>query len=482
MPSGLPAPVTQSQVRECVEVCADRSKRVYVMACVCSRRSLCVLSSVGVMSVLALLSDMPTWALALLALAVLAMMLPARAAYLEDHTVRVSQLWLYPVKSCGGVQVSSSSFGRLGFRYDRQWMVVNADTRHMATARELPHMGAVQTTIDEQAGTLTLSFPLDTGMGPLVVPLRPPPECARTKATVWLEHVEAVSCGEEAAAWITRAINWRPPPGFVPPVSAVPVRKPSMLSATPRFVAGVALHIARASPLPLLPRSVMRVLRDVAMGQVASDELKVAPAPSSPASNAVTPDSPGVAHTPGGTSSLPSKNDADSQSLEWPSPPSDGQRPKRYELLTIVSEDDHKRAVIPQHDWTEAGSDVQAGAFADGFPFLLASESSLTQLNQWTAARGVPVEMRAMRPNIVVSGRELPAWSEDLWRSFDTYAEVAHEGQQKAQPSASFFVVKPCARCIMTTLVWPLGARSAVGEPLRSLREHRKILSEEENR
>ena len=93
-------------------------------------------------------------------------------------------------------------------------------------------------------------------------------------------------------------------------------------------------------------------------------------------------------------------------------------------------------------------------SLADGFPFLLISEASLSDLN---ARLERPVPMNRFRPNLVVRGCE--PFAEDYWR-------VVRIGQ------VSFRVVKPCARCHITTV----DQRTAeVGrEPLRTLARFRR--------
>lgn len=93
-------------------------------------------------------------------------------------------------------------------------------------------------------------------------------------------------------------------------------------------------------------------------------------------------------------------------------------------------------------------------AFADGFPLLLISQASLDDLN----ARLVePVPMRRFRPNLVVSG--CSAFAEDGW-SMIQVAEV------------NIRVVKPCSRCILTTVDPATGIKSGP-EPLQTLKSYR---------
>jgi uncharacterized protein YcbX len=99
-------------------------------------------------------------------------------------------------------------------------------------------------------------------------------------------------------------------------------------------------------------------------------------------------------------------------------------------------------------------------AFGDAFPVLVATQASLDDLNARLAARGEPaVSMERFRPNLVVAGDAAP-YAEDAW------------GRVWAS-DVVLDLVKPCARCAMTT-VDPDSARSGA-EPLRTLAGYRKV-------
>ncbi len=97
-------------------------------------------------------------------------------------------------------------------------------------------------------------------------------------------------------------------------------------------------------------------------------------------------------------------------------------------------------------------------AFADGYPLMLISQASLDVLNSKLMP---PITMRRFRPNLVVAG-EIAAHAEDSW--------------QRVQIGAAVFdVVKPCIRCIFTTVDPDLGARDPSGEPLNTLKNYRRM-------
>jgi hypothetical protein len=64
--------------------------------------------------------------------------------------VRVSQVWIYPIKSCGGISLNEHRLRRTGFEFDRQWMVVDENGKFI-TQREHPEMAKVKLSfLDEQ--------------------------------------------------------------------------------------------------------------------------------------------------------------------------------------------------------------------------------------------------------------------------------------------------------------------------------------------
>jgi len=94
-------------------------------------------------------------------------------------------------------------------------------------------------------------------------------------------------------------------------------------------------------------------------------------------------------------------------------------------------------------EWAGPDSPV---SFADGYQILVTTTGSLKALNADMDAHGEGfVGMERFRPNIVVDCDD--AWAEDSW------AAIEINGLR-------FDLVKPCARCIMTTQDQQTGSRS----------------------
>jgi uncharacterized protein YcbX len=92
--------------------------------------------------------------------------------------------------------------------------------------------------------------------------------------------------------------------------------------------------------------------------------------------------------------------------------------------------------------------------FADGYPILLTSEEGLANLNERLET---PVPMNRFRPNLVVKG--CAPFAEDSWNRIRI-------------GDVTFAVVKPCARCVVTTIDKETLAQSK--EPLKTLGKYRK--------
>lgn len=108
-----------------------------------------------------------------------------------------------------------------------------------------------------------------------------------------------------------------------------------------------------------------------------------------------------------------------------------------------------KRAVKPAR--ARHGEQV---SFADGYPYLIIGESSLTDLNE---RMGLTLPMNRFRPNIVVHGSE--PYEEDHWKDFRIR-------------STSFYGTHACKRCLFTTIDQETGKKGA--EPLKTLATYRK--------
>ncbi|RZK40043.1 MAG: MOSC domain-containing protein [Hymenobacter sp.] len=243
--------------------------------------------------------------------------------------ITLSGLFIYPIKSLGGISLPAAELTPLGLRHDRRWLIVDAQNRFL-TQREHAEMALLA--VEPAYNGFLLRHRQRPELLPLYVPFEATPE--RTLfITIWDDMVFAWRGTPEADAWLSEAL-------------------------------GQACKLVYMSDM---------VRREV-----------------------------------------------------------DPDKPELNPAGTLVS-------------------------FADGYPYLLASEESLAELN---ARLAEPVPMNRFRPNLVVRGLGA-ADAEMQWADFQIGGHA-------------FRSVRGCARCVVTTIDQATAQQNPATEPLRTLATYRK--------
>lgn len=115
--------------------------------------------------------------------------------------VTISGLRVYPIKSCRGIDLTTSILTADGLAWDRHWMLTDRDGRFL-TQRQLPKMALIATKFGE--GSLCVSA---TGMSDLRIPFGH--DGTRVTAIVWRDRCKAIDAGESAAGWFSEALGTR---------------------------------------------------------------------------------------------------------------------------------------------------------------------------------------------------------------------------------------------------------------------------------
>ena len=118
---------------------------------------------------------------------------------MDDPALRISQLFIHPIKSCGGIPVDEAPLIETGFEYDRAWMVVDRDG-DLVTQRELPRMALIQPKL--RASDLMLRAP-----GMLALHLRLDAVEGDCRVRVWDDTVDAFDMGDLAAQWVSDCLG-----------------------------------------------------------------------------------------------------------------------------------------------------------------------------------------------------------------------------------------------------------------------------------
>lgn len=155
--------------------------------------------------------------------------------------LRLTGLFIYPVKSCRGLAVPSAEVDARGFVGDRRFLVVDRDDRFL-TQRVLPRMALIETALE--GGELVLTAARE---GAVRIPLQPKtPNSKPRTVTVWQDTVSADDCGDEPAAWLSSFLGqpcrlMRAGAGYRRPIPArkvpsgfdLPPGQPSTLGSRP---------------------------------------------------------------------------------------------------------------------------------------------------------------------------------------------------------------------------------------------------------
>ncbi|MES3003166.1 MAG: MOSC N-terminal beta barrel domain-containing protein [Pseudomonadota bacterium] len=112
-----------------------------------------------------------------------------------EVSARIARLFVYPIKSCAGVELAKAQLTETGIDLDRAWMVVDAEGVFMSQ-REVPRMALIRPQIKHSEvvlrapGMLALHLKIDTVEEPATV-------------RVWDDVVPAFDMGDLAAQWFS---------------------------------------------------------------------------------------------------------------------------------------------------------------------------------------------------------------------------------------------------------------------------------------
>lgn len=114
----------------------------------------------------------------------------------------ISQLFIYPVKSLGGFEISTAFLTEKGFKYDRRWMIIDANNNFL-TQREFAQMSLLQTTIANDRLVISSK---ENSNDSILVPLYNEPS-ATIKVTIWDDECDAQYVSLQADEWLSKKLK-----------------------------------------------------------------------------------------------------------------------------------------------------------------------------------------------------------------------------------------------------------------------------------
>ncbi len=114
---------------------------------------------------------------------------------------RLSEIWVYPVKSLSGIRVTQAEVLEKGLKFDRRFMLIDSGNRFI-TQREHPELALFQTEIHnstlrvtQRASQETISFSLEPLPGKLLT------------AAIWRDEVSVSEVDEQLNVWFSDALK-----------------------------------------------------------------------------------------------------------------------------------------------------------------------------------------------------------------------------------------------------------------------------------
>ena len=139
--------------------------------------------------------------------------------------LKLSQLYIYPVKSLAGISVNSSLVTDRGLEYDRRWMLVDENNKFI-TQRQNPELARLHTSLTKNALVVT-----DAGNPAceIEIPFKLAEE-ELENVRIWKARVAAKSVGREVAEWFSNRLGRPCKLVFMPDETRRPVDASSGLS------------------------------------------------------------------------------------------------------------------------------------------------------------------------------------------------------------------------------------------------------------
>ncbi len=135
------------------------------------------------------------------------------------NDLTLSEIWIYPVKSLGGIRLQQARVLEKGLEFDRRWMLVDEQNRFI-TQREHPQlalfqlvMSNEQLTIRHQANAASVHFNINEL------------SAHEEMVTIWDDEVQAVEVGREISQWFADQLNMKCRLMHFPETNSRPVDK-----------------------------------------------------------------------------------------------------------------------------------------------------------------------------------------------------------------------------------------------------------------
>jgi uncharacterized protein YcbX len=134
--------------------------------------------------------------------------------------IKLSDIYIYPIKSLGGIRVDQSCVLKPGLEYDRRWMLVDLDGNFLSQ-RSLPKMALLA--MEWNSGGFLIKDKLNPKEN-IPLPLQPKTDFIK-KVRIWNDEVEAILVDPAISRWLQSKLQTPCELVFMPSTTIRPIEE-----------------------------------------------------------------------------------------------------------------------------------------------------------------------------------------------------------------------------------------------------------------
>ena len=124
----------------------------------------------------------------------------------------LSEIWIYPIKSLGGIRLKEAKLTERGLQWDRRWMLLD-DNGQFMTQRQIAGMSLLEVNLFKNY--LEVRHKIKSLL-PLKIPITPENPLELIEAPIWEDTSSAYLINQEADAWFSEALEQKCRLAFMP--------------------------------------------------------------------------------------------------------------------------------------------------------------------------------------------------------------------------------------------------------------------------
>lgn len=122
---------------------------------------------------------------------------------MQDLLRTLAEIWIYPIKSMGGIRVQKALLAAQGLQWDRRWMLLDEKGRFL-TQRQLPDMALLEVSMNPDYLEVRHR---QKELAPIQIPLEAEKPAELLTAPIWDDTSEALLVSQDANRWFSIALG-----------------------------------------------------------------------------------------------------------------------------------------------------------------------------------------------------------------------------------------------------------------------------------